>query len=236
MTVSFLVSRTYADLNSATNVTSAVYFLNVVAYQNYAIGFMLTIYKIRLLLSDVCQLLETGEKHSTGTTNQEMLDDLKDFAVMIDKICDCLERLKIGYTVNTVGFLMHFSFFTILNVYSVLSYFLKANVGIHDMHHCILTTSWEIYYAPFVVWTFVISNLIISEGKRIGIIIRKLCYKSQHKEKFQKRASILLLQLHHRPPLVSCGVFVIDWKLLFQLIGACFSYLVIIIQFEFKGF
>lgn len=235
--VSFLASPLLSERNANLNLnlTSTVYLLNVLTYQNYAYGYMMIVYRIKLLLSDVGDYADKLGKSSEKNLHRES-DELKNISIIVDKICDCLEGLKVGYTINTVAYLLQFSFSTIMTVYSVLAFLFKRNSGPRDLEHCILIISWEIYYVYFVAFVFVVANLISKEGKRICLTIQELRYKCQQNAKFHKRAALMLLQMHHRPPLVSCGVFVIDWKLLFQLMGACFSYLVIIIQFEFKSF
>ncbi|CRK87316.1 CLUMA_CG001118, isoform A [Clunio marinus] len=68
---------------------------------------------------------------------------------------------------------------------------------------------------------------------KIGLQIQ---YKVKSSPKIIKFAQLLSLQLHHRPPLISYGVFVVDWKFLFAtfclILGDILSFLHLSINHE----
>lgn len=211
------------------SVTVILYCVNSLTYQNYTIGYMLTIYVIYFRLSLVRRFLETLEGKDL-----KIKHDLKNVALIVDRICDSLESTKFGYTINTVVYILHFAFFSILLVYSCLSYIFRAPSGDIDLLYSELAIAWEIYYAPLIVWIFLYSNSIQKEAQKIANLVHKLLHVNQIDAKTYERCKVIFMQMQHRHPEMSCGVFVVDLKLMFYLLGVCFSYLVIIVQFEFK--
>lgn len=211
------------------NIFDGVLFaINSLSYQNYLVGYMVCIYTIYFRLFHIRKYIE----HSEPIKNN-LEQDLKGVASLVDKICDSLDCLKVCYTINTVIYLSHFAFYSIIATYGFISYFSKTNRSSLELTLSLMTLCWHSYYAPFVIWMFLLASWIKKEGKMIEVFIQKLLHKTpSQKVKTHKRAEFIFMQLHHRRPLISCGVFVIDWHLLFYFMGICFSYLVIVIQFD----
>lgn len=129
--------------------------------------------------------------------------------------------MKICYTVLLVGFMVHFTFDSVLCIYGIISYLYNRQPKPLDFIFCSTTIIWQIYIILFFVWIFIFSNLIAREGKRIEMaghrIAGRLCNKQVN-----KRVILISMQFHHRRPLIECGIYNIDWKLLFFIIGSIF--------------
>lgn len=206
-----------------------VFIFNTLTYQNYLVGYMIMIYTIYFSLFLVRKFIE---QLSLETNNANASQGLKDVAIIVDRICDSLDSLKVCYSINTVVYLTHVSFYTIITIYGLISYFSHSSRNATELIFSLITLCWECYYTPIAVWTFLMSSWIKKEGKMMEIFIQKLLHRDRQNIKAHKRGNLMYLQWHHRRPLISCGVFVIDWRLLFYFMGICFSYLVIVIQFD----
>lgn len=210
--------------------------INAVAYQNFVMINMITIYLIYLRFSEIIDFLKTIEKNLEETETQEILKSLKTCAELIDKVCDVLESIKLCYVINTVTYILHFSFFTVFTIYAIISYLVRKTSTEYDWIYTLLTLTWDVYYSPFVIWVVLMSNWIKNAGRRIERRCQMILHKSRHDVKIYKTTELILMQLEHRRPLISCGVFVIDWYFLFYMMELCLSYLVIIVQFEWKTY
>lgn len=206
---------------------------NTFAFTNNAIVYMLILYIIYNRLTLINEYLKKLQK--SECQSRDITKSFKDVATFVDRVCDCLGSLKVCFTIKIVTYLIHFAFFVILGTYGIISYFLQQNSTRLDLAHSLITLTWEIYYAPVVIWIYIFTNAIKRQGKEIEINIQKLLYKNRQNIKVYKNSSFVSMQLHHRRPIIECGVFVLDWNLLLYSITACFSYLVIIIQFELNG-
>jgi 7tm Chemosensory receptor len=215
------------------NVLKIMFTYNSLAYQSYTIIYMIIIYLIYSRLSFITDFLKTMKYDSK---KDHVLKELKVVADLIDEVCDALKSIKFCYTINTVIYTLHYSFYTILSIYGVISFLLRRNASEFDRKYVLLNLTWNAFYAPFAIWVFLMSNWIKKSGKIIEIEIHRVLSKVRHDEKIHKKAQLIFMQLYHRRPIISCGVFTIDWYFLFHLIGLSFSYLVIIIQFELKTF
>ena len=210
------------------------FILTVLLFQNNAIVYMITLYIIYTRLSLICGFLE---KLSTNheTSFEEVVGKLKSIAKFVDRISDTLDLMKVCYTIRISVHVVHFTFNTVLSVYGFISYFLKSQSTYMDFAFGCITLQWEIYYAPFFIWVFIFSNLIQRKGKRISMKMLQVLSKKNRSRTINKRTRLINMQLHHRRILIECGVFVVDWKLFSLVVSSALSYLLIIVQFEFKN-
>lgn len=228
--VSSIVDRIKMD-----ELTGLLFGFHILCIQHYFIGYMLIIYVIYFRMKLIRKFLEKLGNERERLSVEQMITNLKSVMIFIDRIGDTIESVKFGYTINAVAYVAYFSFFTILTVHGFLSYFFQPNSTDLDLVYSILSSCWEIYYSPVFIWIFFFANQLRKECMKIQVSTQKLFFKTHQQElKVHKIAEFFLMQLHHRLPIISCGVFSIYWNFLFYLIATFFSYLIIIIQFEFQ--
>lgn len=215
---------------------ATLFIISVIFYQNSAIVYMIFIHLIHLRLSLVRKLIQNLINDQKLTT-EELLAKLKTIAIFIDRVGDTLDEMKICYTVKLAVYIFYFLFYTVLSIYGYISYFCNSKSSFTDLNYSGLIVSWEFYYAPFFIWIFIFSTRVKLESQAISMLSQKLLLKKSQKDsslKIGRRLKFITMQLFHRQLLIECGVFTVDWKLLFFIIGSIFSYLLIIIQFELK--
>lgn len=234
-----IVSSTSVILASASglqsDLLSAILFpINALAAQNNSLAYMLTIYSIYhqlSLLNEFLRILASDELKSDRDIDIEM----RLVARIVDKLCDILETLKIVFSVSNIIYVFFFAMYFILVMYSAISYFIQDKATQADLSYSCFGIVWGLYYSPFIIWSFVVSSLIVREGRKIESSFQKILFKNRIDLKIYRRVELLSLQLEHRHPDIDWGMYKIDWKFLSYLIGLCCSYIVIIVQFEFKG-
>lgn len=207
--------------------------VNTLSFQFYSTGFMTILYIVHYRLSQINQHIE---EIMQAMSIQEICDDIRTIARCVHQICNVLDLTKFCYTFNNVSYLLHFCFHTILCIYSFISYFSKEEKTSIDLSYALLKLLFELFYSPFVIWTFIYASRINSEGKRMEVLVQKMSTKFHLNENIRKDSQILNMQLGHCKPIVGHGLFEIDLKLLFCGMCACFSYLIVIVQSEIKQF
>lgn len=225
----FIITPVRAQIVSNT-FNGSLFAVNVAFFQNNAVAYMVIVYMLYSRLSSIRRYLNALDSKS----HEMILPTLNEISFLVDKICDTLDLMKICYTIKLLGYVLHFTFYTVLGIYGYLSYFYNSSPSYLDLAFCSMTLMWEIYYAPFFIWILVFSNLIEREGEKIEMSAHNISEKFPG-VKIIKRVNLIAMQCHHRRLLIECGVYVIDWKLLFVMFGSVYSFLLIIIQFEFNN-
>lgn len=206
------------------------FFINTLTFQNYATCYMLVVYEVYKRLTYINTfLLKIVEEE-----DENILRDLGIVANFLDKTSDCLGFIKFFYTINTACYLFNFAFFTILLIYGLISCIFQDNTTNLEISYCLLTLVWEVFYAPCVIWTLLVGCGIKREGKFFETNIHKLLLEIRQSKKVERKINLIILQLQHRRPMIENGFFVIEWKIVLSFAALCFSYLVIILQFELR--
>lgn len=208
-----------------------VFILTNLCYQIYCAGFILTLYTIHSRLAIMTNFLQKHEKENTESLEERV----KFAAIFVDKICEVLEATKFCFAFNNTTYLLEYLFFTVQANFSLISYYLSTQSGPFDYIHVMMNVSWSFCLSYFVIWTFILSEMIKRDGKRFEKVVQNLVSKDYSQLRIHKAVQLLQLQLHHRRPIVEWDIFTIDAKLGFQLWGICLSYLIIVVQFEFMN-
>lgn len=237
--ISILNSFALKQIEDSFNVTVfdfAAQGINSITYINYESFCLMTIFVVYFRLNQVRKFLSFEFENQNNFREKNLLKALKSVADVVDKLCDAVESIKFCHTINLVDYTLHYLMLVIFSVYGASSYVFRQNSTKNDKIFALMTLTWTALYTPFIIFLFLISNMIKGITKSIENTIQSILNKRNLDLKTRKTAQLLFLQLHHRRPLISCGFFVIDWYLLFYLIGIGYSYLVIITQFEWKTF
>lgn len=221
------------DKNSLKIKYSNLIMLNItmLTYQGYASGSMMTFYTIYSRLA----IMNEFVLKCRNEPNQKLLKVLKIALTFNDKVCDTLESIKVTSAINTAMYCIQGSFFAVMANYSYISYYSNKDATLLDKVFAITAFNWCTYYSVFLFWTCYYSYKIEKEGECLENIIQGLSASIKQKE-VQNRVQLMHLQLFHRGPRVECGLFNINPKVMFYFTQLCFSYVIIIVQFDFKKF
>ena len=214
------------------DIGTAILCLSTLAYQFYCVGSFVVLFAVYQRLKLINQYLEKLSRFRM-MREKEILKNLRTVAIFVDKICEALESIKRTFAVNTVIFLFQLVGFAISCYYSLICYFLIPKADAFDLAFVVMVWLWTMFYSPFVFLVFLLGPLINREGIKFETNIQNLLYKNDDR-RIYKTAQLIHLQLLHRKPEVSCGVFKIDLKLFFYFTVFNFSYVIILVQFEFQ--
>lgn len=153
---------------------------------------------------------------------------LKRVANIFDTVCDIFDAISKFYLLNILGFLVGFTYF---NIFFVFGIFLNFKLRTWKMIYFSATSvCWLFYFSPLVIYITIIASRIETEGRRTVNIMHELI-NVQGQTKDLKILNILVQQASHRSPRISCGLFYLNWKFFFSMLGGIFSFSIILIQF-----
>lgn len=201
--------------------------LNGYLYQNYNMTFVIILYLIYLRLRSINEHLDT----LYIKIDKEITDGLCIVRKLIEKLCDIIENVKFIFAINTIFYFTHFTFFLIMLFFALISYIFRSDATDIDFAFCIVLLSWVFYYSPTFFFGILFACLIKREVQKTFFLITKL-FLIQRDINVHENVKLTLMQLNHRCPLISCGMFDIDWRLLMSITGTVFSYLIILAQFD----
>lgn len=165
-------------------------------------------------------------------SEKEAANMLMNVSILIDKICDTLLNFQRCYSINAVTFLTYFTFSSIFCLFGVISHFMSTSADRDDFF--IMLIVWTLYNFPFVLWTFLFASRIKNTSENVHANAFKIL-ETMPTSKVLRSVQTLTMQMSHRQPQFSCGLFVYDWFFMFVIIGTIFSYLLILLQFELQG-
>lgn len=220
--------KDYNDVIKVDYVRIILFNITMITYQGYAVGGMMTRYTIynRLVIMNKF-VRETAEKEFL--TGKEMLMILNKGSVFMEKVSDALEAIKQTSSTSWVFLLFMGVYYTVIGVYSFISYTFRKYSDDLDYIVVITSLNWGFYFLSFNIFIFFYSHKIQVEGHRFKAAAEKFSSKTNHKV-IHRKIQTIHLQMYHRRPVVGSGVFVIDLKLAFELAAMCFSYILIILQ------
>lgn len=149
---------------------------------------------------------------------------IKRTAIMFDRFCDMFEDISRFYLLNIVIFLFLSAFFVTYMIYAFYLNFKNPN------EFLLAVFVWMFYFLPPSLCVAVFASWIDNEGKKTGHLILSLVH-SERLVKVLKSSNILMQQFKHHQPEISCGLFYLNWKFFFYVLGVISSFAIILIQF-----
>ncbi|XP_058824473.1 uncharacterized protein LOC131685071 isoform X3 [Topomyia yanbarensis] len=142
---------------------------------------------------------------TTVCNEKEQLAVLKQIKILHDKLNDVVELVNYCFSVQ-ITFCVGLCF--VIGVVCSFGLF-RAFIYRNELFYMgVLNFIWYMYYLFFVLFFIAVGSKITRE------------------------LNIFSQQLLHRSPVITCGLFVYDWTLLYTMIGATATYLIILIQFD----
>ncbi|XP_055633980.1 gustatory receptor for sugar taste 43a-like [Toxorhynchites rutilus septentrionalis] len=170
----------------------------------------------------------TANVETVVCSEKEQLAVLKQIKILHDKLNDVVELVNYCFSVQ-ITFCVGLCF--VIGVVCSFGLF-RAFIYRNELFYMgVLNFIWYMYYLFFVLFFIAVGSKITREGKRIGVLVHKAINFSTSTAVINE-LNIFSQQLLHRSPVITCGLFVYDWTLLYTMIGATATYLIILIQFD----
>ncbi|XP_069698463.1 putative gustatory receptor 28a [Periplaneta americana] len=164
-----------------------------------------------------------------GTTRTKVVA-LRDIQ---DSLCATSEALNSAYSflllytsAKTFICLTHSLYFILLSLFMNST---EGSCG-HVSHYAYYM--WFLHYALKLVWLVYYSSSTIYQANRTAILVHKLLAKIRDSDIREELRLFSLQLLHRKVQFTACGFFPLDFTLLYSIVGAVTTYLVILIQFQ----
>ncbi|CRK86898.1 CLUMA_CG000720, isoform A [Clunio marinus] len=126
----------------------------------------------------------------------------------------------------SMKFILHPTYLIVLWQLSLFSLYRVFFGNDHkNFYNAIIQSSWTFTVALYLLGFISISSLMTRTGKYSAVLTHKAI-------NFIEDDDDPIIFYLHRSPTISCGLFVVDFSLLFTILGATTTYCVILIQFD----
>ncbi|XP_055694891.1 putative gustatory receptor 28b [Lutzomyia longipalpis] len=151
------------------------------------------------------------------------------FATLHDYISDATELTSLCFSFQAMiftGLCFVYNVFIIFSAFRVWTNFNEEFFGlvIGNFH-------WSFITYGFVLGEIYVAHNVTKLGKYTAILAHKAINRTKDESSIDKLRQ-MANQINHRPPVITCGLFLFDWTLFYSLCGASTTYLVILIQFD----
>lgn len=187
-----------------------------------------------LIFVGVSWRLKSIEELLIGLNEVDQEIYLKKFKKILriwSKIEDLICSINKYFLINNLFFFA--SFFNLILIVTFLGY----DILVHE-----LDTDDKIFFCCGLVYSISITScicILIKYSENVKSMIEKnfnqinlIRFNSKHKN-VQKYCELAILQLDSSTKLISCGLFEINWQHIFLMLSSLFSYLVVVIQFDY---
>lgn len=158
-------------------------------------------------------------------------EKFKELLNVHSKFCDVANLLNQCVSFNLMMSVINFVFHCTMQMFSL--YKLASNDSSMESKIYCLTAC--IYFPPelfFMMSTVINSSLLKMEAKRTMTLVHSKNSLSAGNPEILKLLHLTALQIEHNKPVISCGLFIVDWKILFATISGSLSSVIILIQFD----
>lgn len=207
-----------------------IYLFSNITYLTTTICYMLVILAIYVRLKVVNDYIKEYISKDQ-TTVEEDCKAITIVTILHSKITETTNLINICFSFNTVTYLFQLVFFTIFFSFGFYHYIISQNSELTQLLLNVVTLQWILFYLIGIMWVIVLSCRIKSQGNLTAVLFHKMLIKKNN-PKILKIVQLSALQFHHHSPEISCGMFKMDWSLMLTMIGAVFSYIIILIQFD----
>ena len=158
-----------------------------------------------------------------------MIELLKENSKLYDSIVDAIEAVSSYFVLNSLIFNLCFVYFSTYFLFITFALFQDINLKMFYFFLTILL--WFLLYFPFFLYIGFFSSFIQREASKVANIVNHLSL-NENDPKIKRICDHFMLQTTHRMPVfLTCGLFVMNWKFVFTVVGSISSYAIILIQF-----
>lgn len=228
----FVISLVMKDITghlklfeNSTNLNKFYYYGTISFHTEYCATFMMMLscaYFELIVFNKAIAIYAENSVYSSLTST------LKKLLVIHDKFCDVFESISKFYFINVLIVLLVFMYFCVASCYILFVFLMSPEMK--TFFFLLVSVLWTLFYSPCVFWILTFSSWIESEGLKSAFYVSEI-QRNARNINHSKISNIFMLQIMHRRPKVSCGMFDLNWKFSFGLLCSIFSFSIILIQF-----
>ena len=216
-------------LNLARNGTEIFlisFFWSVCLYFMNGLSFLIIVsivyFQLKALNNSISQCSKNNSKN-------QIKEFLRETFKMYDLIVDIIDAVSSYFVLNCLVFNLCFVYFSTYFLFTAFALFQDTNLKMFYFFLTILL--WFLLYFPFFLYIGIFSSFIQKEASKVANTVHILTL-DVNDPKMSRVCEHFMLQTSHRMPvLMKFGLFAINWKFAFSVVGSIFSYAIILIQF-----
>lgn len=194
-------------------------------HTQYTLGQMMLLasvyYQLKMLNKSLKENMKNFDELSIKSLSRQS-------SIIYDALCDVCDEFSKFYAIFVI---IYFTALIIFTVYcNFICFVLIQSPSYHLFFFLCYFLLWLFICMPFILWTLTFSSLIATEGRKTADILYKVV---EYKKLLNSRriSENFHLQIMHRQPKISCGLYDINWKSFFVFACLVFSFSIILIQF-----
>lgn len=168
---------------------------------------------------------------TTSNEKKKLLRKLKIILRMWSKVDDVISSISRLFIISNIFYLLNFLIFVLILL------FLGYDIYVHNLGGDDKLLFGFASFFSITIISFISVLIIQSQNicEKVTNAIRKInLIKLKSKEKnIQKYCHLATLQLEVSNKFISCRLFDLNYKFIFTMISSCFSYLVMMVQFDY---
>jgi hypothetical protein len=212
------------NIGNSVPIRNFAFFVVLIIYQNYRAFQVWVIFIVVLRIKAINKFYQ---KYCKTADNEKFI---KNFTILQDKFCDTINLINICFAPNFIMTFGHLFLHCVLIAFSTF-HLIYSGSFIDEMFYyagCL----YMIAQGGFIVSIFYVTDFLARERNKTLRLIHKTEFLQRKNMKTLKSIQLCVLQLKHRQPEISCGLFTVDWKFLLNIISGTFALMIVLIQFD----
>ncbi|EAT40324.2 AAEL007933-PA, partial [Aedes aegypti] len=194
-------------------------------YSNLSLTMLVTIFTIAgsLIIFRLIVLNEIMSKNMVPARGSKIIQvaekdgiqTIQQYMQIYDQLCDLTETVNLCYSaqvmISIAGsfvYLLFFDFEVILNI--------KRGIPIQEFS--LSSVIWSIFYLSNVIIVVTVGSFLSHQGKYTSNLIDRAINSTNNAEIIEM-LRLFLMQLGHRTPTLTCGLFPFDWTLVYSVLA-----------------
>ncbi|XP_058452801.1 putative gustatory receptor 28a [Malaya genurostris] len=207
-------------------------------YSNVSLTMLTTIYciagslitfrlaKLNSLLKN--NMLSTDTYKITQVAERDSIRMVQKYMQIYDQLCDLTDIVNFCYSgqimIAIAGSFVYLLFFS----FGMILYINRNDPLLHFPPSMLL---WCVFYMCIILFIVFNGSFLRKEGKYTSNLIDQAIISTNNSD-LTEMLRLFLMQLGHRSPALTCGLFPFDWTLVYSMMATSTTYLLILIQFE----
>ncbi|KAG5669291.1 hypothetical protein PVAND_017181 [Polypedilum vanderplanki] len=202
---------------------------------------LLTIAFLLFALYQRFELINSSIRHYFVTEEEDEMKPQKPSKVLCkiiakladlhDTLVDIVGSFNSCFTFQLMNVIAAMFMTNIFSIFAIYRVFVRYDYGQYE--RAIIQYAWNCYFLLYGLAIITLASLVTRTGKYTAVIVHKAVnYIFDDDDPVIDYLKMFSQQMQHRAPVVTCKLFTFDFTLLFTIIGATATYIVVLIQFD----
>lgn len=146
-----------------------------------------------------------------------------------DLLTECVEDTNFCFSIQIMVSLAGIFGFVVTTIFAILRTFMFNDSRLIGATNSFIL--WSVFYSYIIFMYISVCSILKRNAKETAAIVHRAINECPD-HYIREDLRIFSLQIAHRFPVSSCGLFPFDWTLLYSIVSAITTYLMILVQFD----